>query len=106
MSKLISYSGEEIKCLGSISIPCCYNEPRWEDTKFYVVVVPGSAIVGLQTSERLKIVVINNIQNECSNIKRSTKVRYLEHMMQRYPRNFDTVGDFKGGEDLIIDDEA
>ena len=68
--------------------------------------VPGPAIVGLQTSERLKIVTINNIQNECSNTKRSTKVRDLEHTMQRYPKNFDTVGNFKGGEDLIIDDKV
>ena len=57
--KLSAYSGHEIPCLGTINIPCCHKESKWINAKFYVVDVPGPAVVGLPTSELLNLVTVH-----------------------------------------------
>ncbi|KAG8004756.1 hypothetical protein GBF38_016632, partial [Nibea albiflora] len=49
--KLSAYSGHEIPFYGTIHIPCQYKDFRWVSANFYVVDVPGPAVVGLPTSE-------------------------------------------------------
>ena len=39
-AKLTSYSGDNIKCIGTMNIDCKYQTSAWNDTKFYVVDVP------------------------------------------------------------------
>jgi len=38
-------------------MPCQYKKPKWIDAKFYVVDIPGPAVVGLPTL--LSIVAVN-----------------------------------------------
>ena len=45
-AKLTSYSGDNIKCIGTMNIDCKYQTSAWNDTKFYVVDVPGPVILG------------------------------------------------------------
>ena len=56
---LTAYSGEEIKCVGSITIGCKSGSSSWVNTVFYIVDVPGPVILGPQTCEALKLVTIN-----------------------------------------------
>ena len=48
--RISAYSGHQITCLGTIDIPCQYKDSKWVKAKFYVVDVPGPAIVGLPTT--------------------------------------------------------
>ena len=57
--KLTAYNGEEIRCLGALDMKCQHKSSGWKTTRFYVVDVPGPAVVGLPTSERLDLVTIN-----------------------------------------------
>ena len=57
--KISAYSGHEITCLGTINIPCQYKGSEWVTARFYVVDVPGPAILGLPTCELLKLVTVN-----------------------------------------------
>ena len=44
-------------CLGRIDTKC--QSSSWRNTTFYVVSVPGPAVIGLPTCENLKLVTIN-----------------------------------------------
>ena len=57
--KLTAYNGEEIRCLGTLDMKCQHKSSGWKTTRFYVVDVPGPAVVGLPTSEILDLVTIN-----------------------------------------------
>ena len=57
--KLTAYNGEEIRCMGTLDMKCQHKSSGWKTTRFYVVDVPGPAVVGLPTSERLDLVTIN-----------------------------------------------
>ena len=57
--KLTAYNGEEIRCLGTLDMKCQHESSGWKTTRFYVVDMPGPAVVGLPTSERLDLVTIN-----------------------------------------------
>ena len=57
--KLVSYNGSEIKCLGVMEMPICYKQGEWLLSQFYVVDVNGPAIMGLRSSEKLKLVTVH-----------------------------------------------
>lgn len=57
--KLTEYNGEEIRCLRSLDIQCQFRTCGWKTTRFYMVDVPGLAVVGLPTREEFKQVNIN-----------------------------------------------
>ena len=57
--KLTAYNGEEIRCMGTLDMKCQHKSSGWKTTRFYVVDVPGPAVVGLPTSEILNLVTIN-----------------------------------------------
>ena len=56
---LSAYNGQTIHCVGSIILRIKFQQPDFIDALFYVVNVPGPAIVGLPTCEALKLVTIN-----------------------------------------------
>ena len=56
---LTAYSGEEIKCLGRITLGCKSGSSSWVNAVFYIVDVPGPVIIGLPTCEALNLVTIN-----------------------------------------------
>ena len=45
--------------MGTLDMKCQHKSSGWKTTRFYVVDVPGPAVVGLPTSERLDLVTIN-----------------------------------------------
>ena len=72
-TKLTSYSGDDIKCVGTLSIRCRYRNDAWYDTLFHVVDVTGPIILGLPACERLNLIsikceriTVHNISTICS----------------------------------------
>lgn len=116
--KLTSYSGDEIICLGIINIPCQHKESNWVNTKFYVVDVPGPAVVGLPTSESLGLITINvdtvsdtNSSNKTEHqveppYKTSSSISNIDQLKSEYPNQFDKIGNFSGKAQLILKPDA
>ena len=50
-SILTAYNGTGVACSGTVDINCSYDGREWRNTKFFVVDVPGAAILGLSTCE-------------------------------------------------------
>lgn len=48
--KISANSGHQIPYLDTIDILCQYKESGWVNAKFYVVDMPGPAVVGLQVN--------------------------------------------------------
>ena len=78
--------------------------------KFYVVDVPGQAILGLPTSERLELITIN-----CNAMKyepaaranaRIADLKSVQDLKNAYPKQFDTLADFKHPAKLFVRKDA
>ena len=115
--RLSAYSGHQIPCLGTIDIPCQYKESEWVNAKFYVVDVPGPAVVGLPTSELLKLVTVNvDTISEKANNSQGTTHKKMTKTLKRistsaelkaaYPDQFDKIGNFSGAVKLFLKEDA
>ena len=91
-AKLTSYSGDNIKCIGTMNIDCKYQTSAWNDTKFYVVDVPGPVILGLPACEKLGLVAITCQRVEVHQIDAASPINDLK---KKYPEQFDRIGQFK-----------
>lgn len=67
----------EISCYGTINIPCQYKGPRWISARFYVVDVPGPAVVALPTSELLNLVTLHVKTNNTISTSKTTEDNHL-----------------------------
>ena len=103
--RLTAYNGQDIPCLGSISISIKKQKSNIP-AKFYVVDVPGPAIVGLPTCKRLEPITTN-----CNAVKKEPAVRVnaptadlksVRGLKNAYPKQFDALGDFKHPAKLFI----
>ena len=106
-TKLTSYSGDTILCRGTINIPCQYKESKWVNAIFYVVDVPGPAVVGLPTSEQLKLITINVAAiNNARPQELRTPIVNVKQLKQAYPEQFDRIGNFSGTAKLHLKEDA
>ncbi len=95
-------------------MPCQYKESRWIDAKFYMVDVPGPAVVGLPTCELLSLVTVNVMAEKENNVKegRQTKestrqhIKSIKELKEKYPDQFNKIGSFKGTAKLILKEGA
>ena len=127
-----AYNGGEIPCLACITMPCSIQNTGWQDTKFYVVDVPGPAVVGLPSCELLGLVTIHvegirETNSDPARTAESTRSilkkdgtcddrlhRLLRHnaitsvgdLGAAYPEQFDKIGEFPGEAKLILKDDA
>ena len=107
--KLVSYSGDRIRCHGKITIPCKYRDSAWEPIMFYIVHVPGPAIPGLRNNQSLGIVTLN-----VDEVTPKTLVKHegcprlddLSDAKRAFPDQFDRMGDFECEEDLEVKEDA
>ena len=126
--KLTAYNGEEIRCMGTLDMKCQHKSSGWKTTRFYVVDVPGPAVVGLPTSEILNLVTINvdgvatkpneqiamhakkphprPILKKTGNMQKPTHINSIEDLKQEYPEQFDKLGNFPGEAKLHVKDDA
>ena len=101
--KLTSYSGNEIKCLGSILLNIKKsNQHQFAKEKFYIVDVSGPAILGLPTSRKLDIVNINieSLKYE------ETPITSVNQLKEMFPSQFDRVGKVKEPAKLYLKEDA
>jgi hypothetical protein len=63
---------------------------KWQKCKFYVVNVPGPAIIGLPSCREFNIVTIN-----VDSIKSLPVINTMEDLKSLYPDQFDKIGKLK-----------
>ena len=98
---LTAYNGENIKCSGKFTLNV-YHEKKKHPVLFYVVDVTGPAVIGLPTCEQLNIVTINVDQISPS----VPTISSIDDLTHQYPKQFDTIGNFKGTAKLKLKDDA
>uniref|UniRef100_A0A8C7WXQ6 Gypsy retrotransposon integrase-like protein 1 n=1 Tax=Oryzias sinensis TaxID=183150 RepID=A0A8C7WXQ6_9TELE len=122
-AKLSAYSGHRIRCYGKINIPCQWKHSEWINAMFYVVDVPGPAIVGLPTCEALNLVTVNvdsianvskaaNKENKNQTTTKPKKanpllhINTIEDLKKAYANQFDKLGNFSGTAKLLLKEGA
>ena len=106
---LTAYNGATIECLGKLDMLCRYKDEKWTKATFYVVDVPGPAVVGLPTSEQLHLVTINVDSVADTRGTKSTPqpvIHDVNDLKRAYPQQFDTVGNFAGEAKLLLKCDA
>lgn len=110
--KLTAYNDTSIPCLGKINLECSYNKSPWSTQSFFVVDVPGPAVAGLPTCERLQLVTINAVPNPTTSEHQNSTtysaitVNSVEQLKEIYPEQFDRIGNFKRRAKLYLLDNA
>ena len=114
--------------MGTLDMKCQHKSSGWKTTRFYVVDVPGPAVVGLPTSERLNHVTINvdgvatkpneqiamhaknphlrPILKRTENMQKPTHINSVEDLKQEYPEQLDKLGNFPAEAKLHVKDDA
>lgn len=92
---------------------CQYKDSSWINTKFYIVDVPGPAVLGIPTSELLNLLTlhVDTVKQKADNSKerrQQTKQRITNcnDLIQAYPSQLDQIGSFKGTGKLILKPDA
>ena len=110
--KLTAYNDTKIPCIGKIDLVCSHNQSRWSTHTFYVVDVPGPAVAGLPTCEQLKLVTINAAAKPATKCQRKSAtfsaiaVSSVQELKDRYPQQFDRIGNLKRRAKLHLIDNA
>ena len=103
--RLTAYNGTNIPCYGLITIPCKYLDSQWEHTMFYIVDVPGPAVLGLPSSENLRVVTmhcsVNSSQPASSAQTQKPSINTVNDLKQLYPEQFDRIGKLPGPVKLV-----
>ena len=103
---LKAYSGERIKCIGSITLACRSGQSKWVNAIFYIVDVPGPVILGLATCEALEMVTINcKVETVMAAIEKRS-ISSVKDLQKRYPGQFDRVGKFDEPAKIILKPDA
>ena len=98
-SILTAYNNTTIRCLGLIDIECKFKSSQWQKTPFYVVDVPGPAVLGLPTCKSLNVVTLHClVKKETPNV-----INSVQDLIQQFPDQFDKVGEFKTVHKLQVD---
>ena len=104
--KLTAYNGTNIPCLGIWSFQCKFQQSRWENTKFHIVDVQGPAVIGLPSSESLKIVTLHcsiKAKPDQGTTTKLAPITSVQDLMRAYPDQFDRIGSLPGEAKLFVD---
>ena len=106
--KLTSYSGNNIKCLGSVHLMVKKKcQTSYQDTKFYLVDVTGPAVIGLPSCKKLEIVQLNlDVINNPAKATPQQQIKGIADLKSRFPHCFDDIRCFVGEEKLYIKPDA
>lgn len=122
--RLTSYSDNEIRCVGSIQLKIkTAKQNDFSTEKFYVVDVPGPAILGLPTCRSLKLIHINSVDKNAEaqpavttiNAKKEQplhtpppgiRINSIDELKKWFPDCFDGIGCFSGEEELHLKPDA
>ena len=112
--KLYAYNNTPIKCHGRVCIACKFRDSCWRNTDFYIVDVVGPAVLGLKSSEQLKVVTLHCAIEAKDNLKICKPdqkaciqpVNSVSDLMRLYPKQFDWIGCFPGTVKLSVNPEV
>ena len=109
--RLTAYNGTNIPCYGITDAPCKFKDSGWENTKFYIVDVPGPAIIGLPSYKSLKVVTMHRSINptqpaDKTQASRPRPINTVNNLADKYPGYFDRIGKFPGKVKLVTDPDA
>ena len=79
----------------------------WQPVKFYVVDVPGPAVVGLPTREQLNLVTINVDSLGSQATQKGAcpgKIKDVNDLAQAYPEQVDKIDKFQSKAKLLLKD--
>ena len=106
-TRLTSYSGDNIKCIGKLSVWCKYGTTKWKRVMFYVVDVPGPIVLGLPMCEALDLVTINcHVEALVAKPLPGPRIKSVDDLRMLYPEQFDTIGKFKEPARIILKPDA
>ena len=106
---LTAYNRSSIPCYGSIQVLCKYKDSEWAKTKFFIVDVPGPAVIGLPSCTQLKVVTLH-----CAVEMKTHKqpdaplpmINSVADLVHLYPEQFDKIGNFPGTVKLHLKDNV
>ena len=101
--RLTAYNGTNIKCHGTIDIPCRFKDSRWENTRFFIVDVSGPAVIGLPSCESLKIVTMHCSVHQSETRAPGSPISSVADLQSLYPDQFDRIGCLPGAAKLVVD---
>ena len=99
---LTAYNGTQIKCFGTVDIDCNYSS-IWTNTKFYVVDVPGPAVLSLPSCETLNVVTLHCSISRDPPANNPPKLNNINDLINEYPNQFDHIGEFPTIHKLVTD---
>ncbi|XP_064642786.1 uncharacterized protein LOC135497049 [Lineus longissimus] len=105
---LTAYSSQRISCWGTIIIKCRYKDQPFQDVTFYVVDVPGPAVLGLPSCRSMKLVTIHCDAQTISTpeTKQAKPIKSVADLMRAYPNQFDTIGNLGKPVKLHLKEDA
>ena len=92
---LLAYNKTKIECAGTIRIYCKFQNSEWKSLLFFVVNVPGPAILGLPSSKQMNVISFN--------CEISTPIRDIVDLVKHFPSQFDQIGKFNMKQKLVVD---
>ena len=104
---LTAYNNTVIPCKGIVRLDCKFGDSEFLSTPFYVVDVPGPAILGLPTCEALKVVTLHCAVNANVPAKSSPRaINCTADLVRAYPGQFDQLGKFDTVHHLRVDPDV
>ena len=91
-------NGSEVKQLGVVDIPVCFEDSDWFTERFYVCETEGPAILSCNMSEKLGIISVTESRN--ISVMGSSRSEVLSHreipdrdvLKGMYPKCFEGIG--------------
>ena len=87
--KITACNRTPFNCIGTVHIPCKLKQSPWVDTRFFVVDVPGPAILGLPSCD-----IINVVTLHCAIQQQQPMFNSVEDILTAHPQQFDQIGEF------------
>ena len=79
----------------------------WVRERFFIVDIPGPAIIGLPTCDKVHIVEINiTVTNQDESKPPRQIISSLQDLKDRYPGQFDKIGHFKKPARLLLKEDT
>ena len=101
--RLFAYNETAIQQYGCFDIPCQYKDGKWFRNSFFIVDTRGPAILGLQSSVKMRLVLVNCELHQRS---RPNMIKSTQDLVDKYPDRFQGIGRFPGEYHITLEDNA
>ncbi|XP_054769307.2 uncharacterized protein K02A2.6-like [Lytechinus pictus] len=101
--RLYAYNETPIQQYGCFDFPCQYKDGKWFRNSFFIVDTRGPAILGLQSSVKMRLVIVN-----CEMHQRSSPgmIKSTQDLVAAYPDQFQGIGRFPGEYHITLEENA